>query len=133
MELARYALAKGDFALRAAVADRVAAMPKDSRPCSATQLADAEPLELAAGTQSGTGVNTTRLPDNVVLNAIVRKLLTGNTRKAILACARRSFGDARDQRAIRAVSQQCAADPRVVSGRVLDFCPPEGCAFETES
>lgn len=39
--LARYALAKGDFALGAAVADRVAAMPKDSRPFSATQLADA--------------------------------------------------------------------------------------------
>lgn len=39
--LARYALAKGDFALGAAVADRVAAMPKESRPFSASKLADA--------------------------------------------------------------------------------------------
>ena len=39
--MARYALAKGDFALGAAVADRVAAMPKESRPFSAAKLAEA--------------------------------------------------------------------------------------------
>lgn len=77
-------------------------------------LAGAESLELAARTQRGTDVNTTRLPDKVVLDAIVRKFLTGNTRKAIIACARRSLGDARDQRAIRVVAQECGADPRVV-------------------
>lgn len=39
--LARYALVKGDFALGAAIADRVAQMPKESRPFSAAKLAEA--------------------------------------------------------------------------------------------
>ena len=39
--MARYALAKGDFALAAAVADRVAALPKESRPFTAMQIAGA--------------------------------------------------------------------------------------------
>ena len=59
-------------------------------------------------------MSATQLPDAVVLNAIVHKVLRPASRKAIIACARRGLGDARDQRGITAVAKECGAEPRVV-------------------
>ena len=56
----------------------------------------------------------TRLPDAVVLDAICHEILSREARKAIIACARRSLGDARDQKGITAIAKECGANPRVV-------------------
>ena len=68
---------------------------------------------------------TRRLPDHVVLRAITRTLLGRQLQKAIIACARRGYGDARDQRAIRAMAREFGADAKAVLAAFL-FLPALG-------
>lgn len=69
--------------------------------------------------------NTRRLPDDVVLRGITRTLLGRQVQRAIIACARRGYGEARDQRGIRAIARQFGADAKTVLAAFL-FLPTLG-------
>ena len=55
-----------------------------------------------------------RMSNAIVLNGINRKLLSPASRRAIIACARRSLGEHRDRRGIIAIAKELGAEPRVV-------------------
>jgi hypothetical protein len=62
------------------------------------------------------------LSDEIVLDGIIRKLISPAARRAIIACARRGFGDARNLLGILAVAKELGARPRVVAA-AFGFLP----------
>jgi hypothetical protein len=56
-----------------------------------------------------------RMSDATVLDGINRKLLSPESRRAIIACARRSLGEQRDLRSILATAKKHGADPKTVA------------------
>lgn len=68
---------------------------------------------------------TRRLPDDVVLRAITRTLLGRQVQRAIIACARRGYGEARNLQGIRSSAREFGADAKAVLAAFL-FLPALG-------
>lgn len=63
-----------------------------------------------------------KLPDNLVLVAITRRLIPPRARKAIVACAQRGYGEARNLRGILAQARRAKA-PAAVVAAAFSFLP----------
>lgn len=66
--------------------------------------------------------STRRLPDQVVLRGITRTLLGRQVRSAIIACALRGYGEARNLLGIVTIAKEHRAKPRAVAA-AFGFLP----------